>query len=389
MNNWTRLGPHHGVARLRGNIRRYVTNAEGMYDIEGRSGYLPARSLLTIRPGSPPPTVGLLRPWGYPDDFRAAGGQEISPCGDRSSVHVHDSIMQRHAVALRNMETGELLSPSEILLPPDGYAADGFSQLPEFPSNTSWPWRRYDLQHLVRAFHSAILHRRDPAVSMDLEDMALDAFLSWSPKLEAHILAGPPGQGHAIMGRAWAWSAVLAVLVNNADYIGRMRRIALHVANPLGVLQRKEFGSFFGSPNTWAPVKEGGSGVHPSIVVMQDIEAAMEVVALRLLDLPELAQRLFLTAFERPKAKWIDVATGEGVGIHGPDQFNFWFALPLSGLPTGRQQEIALRFGVPRHANYGGVYPPAASITQALSQLRAWGDTGKSAWAVRSLGAKA
>lgn len=384
-NGWTQLGPHIGFHQLPGNIRRYVTNAEGVYEVEGQTGYLPARAILTKRPNSPSATVGLLRPWGNPDDYRAAGGQEISPCGDGASIHVHDSIMQRSPVALRDMTTGVLLLAQDILMPEDGYHQDGSNLLPGFPSNPNWPWKRYDLQHLIRAFRAAILRMGDPAVQLDLQDLQLDAFLYWTAAKEAEIMAAPGGQGSWEMGRAWAWSAYLACVTGNQEYMARMRRIAQHVVNPLGILQRKMFGSFFGSPDTWGSVATGGSGVDPSIIVAQDIECAMEVVALHFLGLTDLATRLFQTVFAYPKRKWIDISTGNGVGVHGADSFNVWFALPMCGAEPSYMREVASKWGVPRNVNLGGVNPPAATIAGTIQQLKNWNEPGKSLWAQRFL----
>jgi hypothetical protein len=152
----------------------------------------------------------------------------------------------------------------------------------------------------------------------------------------------------------------------------------------LGFLQRKVNGSFYGSPHPWLPVSEGGCGVDPSVVVAQDIECAMECVALKHLGLNDLASRLFRTVFNRPLKKWINVANGEGVGSEGADSFNVWFAMVAED-DYQYLAEVCLRWNVPKPDYMGGLNPLCTSVPQVNTKLRVWNCPGKSIWAQRKL----
>ena len=115
---WNRLGDYWGVHYLPRVGLRFVTSRGIWRSLrvewddgaawEG-SGYLPPRAILSLRPTSPPPTMGLLRPFGEAWYSDGPGGFGIDPCGEGGLLE-HDSIAQRSPVGLYDMATGALRS---------------------------------------------------------------------------------------------------------------------------------------------------------------------------------------------------------------------------------------------------------------------------------------
>lgn len=384
---WNRLASDIGCELIEGAGVQFRTARGGWYAIkldDGRrywehAGYLPPRAILTIRPDSPAPTLGLLRPHGQPADFNGPGGFEISACGDDGSLHDHDSIMQRCPVALTDMATGKLRAAASV--PTAGYyrVTRGFGKvttLPEYvgpfvrpadmdASKVDPDWRSpadataipaagaelrakvlaflpYDGQHLIRSYRIGMLKLSDPFVRSDLRALSRDAEVAWNAAREGAIRSGPANRGNGEIGREWGWVALLASIVEGFDnpagrwlgnlfgltFTARLRRIAVHVQSPCGLLQRLSFGSFWGSPDPWGS-PPAGSGVPKDVAVAQDLESFVHVVALNALGLRSEAKSLAGLVLDRPETKWLDSDTGGPRGIHGPTQDQVWPALAV------------------------------------------------------------
>lgn len=254
---WQRLGSDIGVQTYPGDIAQIRTAKGGWYYLSivfgsGRvwnsSGYLPPNAAVTIRPDSPPPTLGHLRPRGDPSDFAGGGGSGIDACGMPGTVHDHDSTMHRHPVGFFDMVTGRLRDPKTIQL--EGYyritrsypynkvgkppeytvkydAANPYDDRRLAADATAIPpggetlrgqvlnFLAYDGQHLIRAYRFAILLQRDAVVRDDMRTMLRDVELAWPEDRAGSILSGPGGKGHSGVGREVAWCGYLAGMVED------------------------------------------------------------------------------------------------------------------------------------------------------------------------------
>lgn len=430
---WNALTPDLGAFHVRGVGTQLRARQGGWYalQVDGwgpHEGYLPPRAILTIRPGSPPPTLGLLRPYGAPWDYNAPGGAGIEPCGTPAAVHAHDGVMQRMPVGLYDMATGELRQASKVQTAWYYALTRGWAkvtQLPEFCApltGDQWDDRRtardvtpipspdirqavldllpYDAQHLVRAFRFAIPNLSDPFVQMDLRAMHRDCEVAWNDARTEAILAGPRGQASGECGREFGWVAYLAAIVNSLEpwysrvplaldgggLRGRMRRIAKHVQHRESkLLQRLRFGSFYGSPDPWGGIP-AGSGVPKSTDVAQGIEACIQVVALEALGLKREAIALAQAVLVRPKGKWLATDTAEGVGYHGADAHHARFALgALSRIAPRFYREYAARWPVPKPSWQGGSVGPFSDPAAMKAALIAMGNEGVTRWELEAL----
>lgn len=342
---------------------------------------LQARGICTVRPTTTTcsqftfPGVG-------PEDFRAGSAIGISPYGDPDPIETHDAIMRRCPIALNDPGSGRVLGVKNV--DATGYALDGFTQLKGYAPNTGI--KRYDDQHGVRAYRVGLLHKRDPFVDMDLAALLLDWKLAWLPRMD-EMLAGPAGMGHGNAGRALAWGVYLAVLRQDSATCDKARAVVRHIQDPnTGLLQRLRQGEFFGSPHPWSPVSEGGSGVPAGVDVAQGIEAAMHVLVLFELGMPNEAWKLADTLLAAPTRKWIDCRDGKGIGVHGADPFHAWFAIGRAAKANAtRGRAYALKWPVPKPAYMGGAAGPYATIPLVKGALTSWGDVGKSRLALEYL----
>lgn len=437
---WNALTPDLGAWHIPGAGTQLRARQGGWYRLAvgawgPHEGYLPPRAILTIRPDSPAPTLGLLRPFGAPWDFNAPGGGGIEPCGTPGTVHDHDAVMQRMPVGLFDMATGELRQASKV--PTAGYYAltrgwGKVTQLPEFCytlTGDQYDDRRtardvtpipspdirqavldllpYDGQHLVRALRFAVLRLDDPFVQMDLRAIHRDCEVAWNDAVSEAILAGPRGQASPDCGREFGWVGYLAAIVNSLEpwysrvplaldgggLRGRIRRIAKHVQHrDSKLLQRLRFGSFYGSPDPWGPVwnpdgtPAGGSGVPRSTDVAQGIEACIQVVALEALGLKREAIALAQAVLRWPTRKWLATDTADGVGYHGSDAHHARFALgALSRIAPRFYFEYAARWPVPKSANLGGTVGPFPDPAAMKAALIAMQNPGVTRWELEAL----
>lgn len=405
-------------------------------------GYLPPRAILTVRPDSPVPTMGLLRPYGNDYDWSDGGVRGISPCGEPGSVHDHDGVMQRHAVGLFDMATGKLRDPDKIQR--NGYYRltrgwSKVSQLPEFcfygggadpdsrvPADaTSIPaaglalraqvlsWYPVNGEHLGRAVRFALLLRDDPIVRDDLRAIACDVRVAWDAAREADIMTLPPNWGCGDTGRDFAWSGIILDVVERLDnpvgrWLGnligtsptaRMRRIAKHVQHSHSkLLQRLQSSWFYGQPHPWTRLPSGqpapvvNSGVDPAIDVAQGIEACLQVCALEGLGLKREAASLARTVLAggpTGKSKWLSTDSGLGVGTnpaHGPDSFHVWPALGAWARIDKASAVAAMkRWPVPRPVDKGGTVGPFAESGALRVALRDAKQPGLTRWAEEAL----
>lgn len=429
---WNRLASDIGAYTERGvDAVQFRTARGGYYTIKVQfaekvwgpfSGYLAPRAILTVRADSPAPTLGLIRPLG--GDHASAGGEGISACGTKGSLHDHDGMISRCPIGLFSMADGNLRDAKSV--PVAGYyrITRGWNKvqtLPEYVSNaTTSPYddnrvaldatgcpdaalrslvlaqQAPDGQHLIRAFTRALM-LDDPFVRSDLRALLRDAEVAWDAAREASIVSGPRGAGSAECGREAAWVAYLAATVERLDapvgrwlgnltgssFSSRMRRIYAHVQSPCGLTQRLAFGSFWGSPDPWG-VPPGGSGVPQSTDVAQDLETYSTIVALAALGLKNEALSLCRTVLTSPTAKWIACSGGQAIGYHGVAADQAWPAIAV-WLRLDRRAALACvtRWKIP--TNSGAWNGPYATVPEVRAALDAWSDKGKCAWAETEL----
>lgn len=433
---WTRLDTDIGVWDYEGLGVQFRTARGGWYAIRvafpGRvwqaEGYLPPRAILTVRPDSPAPTLGLLRPYGNPWDYNVGSGEGIDACGASGSVHLHDAVMQRHPVGLYDMATGKLRKASQI--PTAGYyhltrGSGKVTTLPEYVTKPADPYddRRfaadvtpiaspdireavlgyqpYDGQHLIRAFRFALLQLTDPIVQDDLRAMLRECEVAWNAAREEAILASPGGRGHAEVGREWAWVAYLAATVERIDgpvgrwlgnlvgssFTARMRRIARHVANrDTGILQRFVEG-MSGSPYPFGDYPASGVPIGQKIGLTQHLEACAQIVTLDALGMKRECIQLAKTILGRKQLKWIDTDTGlpQGGGWHGSADDQAWPAIAVLTRHDQRAgYDAAMRHKIPN--DLGEWQGPYKSLAEIKSRLASWiGGRGKARWMLEVL----
>lgn len=439
---WTRLASDIGVYGERGLAPVQVRTARGgWYTLKvvfddgtvwgPHSGYLPPRCILTIRPDSPPPTLGLLRPSGDPSDFSAGGGQGIDACGTPGTVHDHDSLTQRNAMGLYDMATGKLLAASAI--PVEGYfrGTSGWPwnkvvQFPPYsrkwdPANpyddrrnaadaTTIPneglamreavlkWCRFDYQHLVRYLRFALLLLDDPFVRADLRSQHRECEKAWDAAREQEILSSAPRKGHGGIGREAAWVGYLAAIVERMDGLkgkanallglglaARMRRILKHVQHPTsGAFQRFVEG-MSASPYPYGPSPNSGVPVGKGIALMQHLEACALIVATYALGMKRECALLCETLLPAPGLKWWNTDTGkpEGGGWHGPAEDQVWPAIGV-WLRVNRRPalEACKKHKVPDKS--GAWNGPYSTIPEVVTALK-YGEPGKNRWAIQEL----
>lgn len=445
---WTRLASDLGVQVYPDGAVQFRAARGGWYTIRvafpGRlwqaEGYLPPRAILTVRPDSPAPTLGLLRPFGHDYDWSTGGVQGISPCGEPGTVHDHDGIVQRHAVGLFDMATGKLRDPDSV--PRAGYYRltrgwSKVSQLPEFcgPSlvstdpdaraprdATSIPsagfalrsevldWYPINGEHLERAFSRGLLLLSDPIVRDDMRAIACDVRVAWDSAREAEIKTLPPGWGCGDTGRDFAHSGYLLAICEAMEnpvgrWLGnlvgvtptaRMRRIAKHVQHRVSkLLQRLQSSWFYGNPHPWPilpsgqPAPAGNSGVNPAVDVAQKIEADLQVVTLEALGMKRemvMLARVLLAGGPFGKMKWLSTDTGIGVGVHGPDSFHVWPALGAWARVEREPAIAAMKlWPVPKSPDKGGTHGPFSNRDDLLAALRAAKQPGLTKWAEEAL----
>jgi len=391
-------------------------------------GYLPPRALLTVRPDSPSPTLGLLRPYGNPWDFSGGGGDGIDACGSDGSVHLHDATMQRHAVGLYDMATGKLRSVAQI--PTAGYyhltrGSGKVTTIPDYVTKPADPYddtryaadvtpipdvvlranvlsfQAYDGQHMIRAYRFALRHLTDPIVQDDLRAMVRECEVAWNAAREEAVLASPGGRGHYEIGREWAWVSCLAAVVERMDspigrWLGnltgssstaRMRRIARHVAHrETGVLQRFVEG-MSGSPYPYGDYPASGVPAGQGIGLTQHLEACAQITALDALGLKRECVRLAKTILGRKQLKWIDTDTGlpQGGGWHGPADDQAWPAIAVLTRHDQRAgYDAAMRHKIPN--DLGEWQGPYKSLPEIKARLASWiGGRGKARWMLEVL----
>lgn len=381
---WTKLSPTLGCHYVAGVGVRFYSKARALVKIKAynidTTYQFESRGVCTIRPTTTALTQYVFNGVG-PEDFRAGGAMGINPCGDSRPIEEHDAIMRRCPLGLYDMETGRALGVGNVQAA--GYDLVRFSQIQGYEANQGL--RPYDGQHLIRAYRIGLLRLNDIFVKMDLKMILLDAKIVWTPRVAA-ILNGPANQGNGNVGREWAWVTYLAILMEDTAFINKMKSIAVHIINKNnGLIQRLKDGSFWGSPHPWAP-SPGGSGVATSIEVAQDIEAAMHVMVLIKLGLTAEAKLLAKTILAAPTRKWINWATGLGVGSHYADTHHPWFALgALAQIDPNLARTYAKAWPVPKPAYMGGSDGPYASLVEIKNALIKWEEPGKSRWMIEAL----
>lgn len=419
---------------------RVVFPGAGPFDSDRvweHEGYLPPRAILTVRPDSPPPNLGLLRVVGDPSDYSGGGGQGIDACGAPGTVHDHDATMQRHACGLYDMATGKLRDAK--LVPVAGYyrmsrgidprlATNKVACLPDYsqPASadiyddgrvprdaTAIPaagaelrasvlrWQAFDDQHLIRAYRFALLHLDDPFIQADLRAICRDAEVAWDEARTNAILASPGGKGHPAIGRAFAWVLYAAateeklgnrLIAAARDLFGigfasRLRKVARHVAHrDTGILQRFVEG-MSGSPYPYGPFPASGVAVGKQIGLTQHLEACATIVALEAAGMKREALKLARTILlASNRQKWINTDTGkpEGGGWHGPADDQAWPAIGAllrmdrrSGLEAAMNHKVV--------AAGGAWVGPFLTLDLQLKALKASPERGKNAWAIAEI----
>lgn len=420
-NGWNRITDDIGCAYARGTGVRFVTRRGGEYRIQfgtwDHAGYLPPRAILTIRPDSPAPTLGLLRPHGNQSDYGGVSGLEIEACGS-GDTHDHDAAMQRCPIGLYDMTTGRLRTqpppkvdlyyrldrgpnksttlPEYVKLanPADIYD-DNRLPLDATPiSNTALraavlAWWAYNGQHIIRGVRAAIRHLTDPFVAMDVQALAFDASLAWDAQrqqdIEQEVVINHGGSIQ--LGREFGWCSYLFCLAQNGPMRARMTSIAINASQRrTGILQRNRFGIYnTGSPAPWGAPAQGGSGVPTNVDVAQDLECYAQIIALFTMGAVRSAELLSRTVLSKPLRKWIGTDDGQGYGVHPVAIDQAWPALGAWAIDGNATVAIEAMKRWPIPTQQGGQVGPFGSTSQIRSALIAWNMPGKSAWALAAL----
>lgn len=324
---------------------------------------MPARGILTIRP-----TTTHLTPFainGDFSDFSGGGAMGIDPFGVDACITVHDRVMQRCPVGRYDLDTGK-----RITTPVDGYHLSGTAECPPYPA-PAWPWVEYDGEHRVRAYRFGLRHLDDPWVKLDLRALLDDSMLFWRPYGE-QILSGPSGRGHGYAGRSLAWTMLLSHHIGTDSEAQFLSNVDMHVTvhgtgSPQRLVNPATHGGqgFYGSPHPWTE-----SQVPANVDVMQDFEMSHLICAREAIGNPGWAEKLADTVLARPKRKWLDANTGEGVGIHYADPVQAWIGLgALARINKDKAIEYAKRWPIPKPVWQGGSigpYPDLGAIRAAL-----------------------
>lgn len=442
---WNRITDDIGVWCEPGVGVEFDTRRGGWYDavlqFDGRaplvlSGYLPPRAMVPIRPDSPAPTLGWLRPTGKREDWMDSGGRGIDACGTDGSIHLTDGVVHRHAVGLYDMRTGELRNPDKVAK--NGYyrltrgSEDGLgnkvTMLPEYSRRvtedvhddrrqpldaTPIPdtdaaralraevlrWVAINGEHLVRAYARAMRHTGDKLVRRYLRAVVCDVACAWDAERERAILNGPRGKGSGECGRDFAWSGyVVAIDERLSNPVGRwlgnlfgrtlsarFRRIARHVQHEeTALLQRLAESWFKGNPHPWEIALKHGSGVAHGVDVAQDLEAYAQIVMLDALGMKAEALRLCRAVLTAPLMKWIGTDDGRGHGVHGAAHDQAWPAIAVwlrldrrAALPCVTRWKVVISL-----TNWVG---PFSMVELAQVALANSAEQGKTRWAAEEL----